>query len=70
MRQAAFEDRFETTITEPSDPNLLYTHQQCDLRVAVTSASMPSERFDASRTAPSLGPDRAMGAARAAAASR
>jgi hypothetical protein len=53
MRQAAFEDWFETTITEPSDPHLLYT-QQCDLRVAVTSASMPSERFDASRTAPSL----------------
>jgi len=37
MPQAAFEDRFDTTITEPNDPHLLYT-QQCDLRVAVTSA--------------------------------
>jgi hypothetical protein len=34
MRQAAFEDRFETTITEPSNPNLLYT-QQCDLALGL-----------------------------------
>ncbi|MBP5892001.1 type I restriction endonuclease subunit R [Streptomyces scabiei] len=37
--QAAFEDWFETTITEPSDPNLLYTKQREVMEYALLVAS-------------------------------
>ena len=37
--QAAFEDWFETTITEPSDPNLLYTKQREVMDYGLLAAS-------------------------------
>ncbi|MFD0200563.1 MULTISPECIES: type I restriction endonuclease subunit R [Saccharothrix] len=37
--QAAFEDWFETTITEPTDPNLLYTRQHQVMEYAILVAS-------------------------------
>jgi type I restriction enzyme, R subunit len=37
--QAAFEDWFETTITEPSDPNLLYTRQREVMDYGLLAAS-------------------------------
>ncbi len=37
--QAAFEDWFETTITEPTDPNLLYTKQREVMEYALLVAS-------------------------------
>jgi type I restriction enzyme, R subunit len=37
--QAAFEDWFETTITEPSDPNLLYTKQRQVMDYGLLAAS-------------------------------
>jgi type I restriction enzyme, R subunit len=37
--QAAFEDWFETTITEPSDPNLLYTKQREVMEYGLLAAS-------------------------------
>ncbi|APU20059.1 type I restriction endonuclease subunit R [Actinoalloteichus sp. GBA129-24] len=58
--QAAFEDWFETTITEPSDPNLLYTRQREVMEYALLVAS-EMEAFI--RVLASAGPGRLPGPA-------
>ena len=58
--QAAFEDWFETTITEPSDPNLLYTKQREVMDYGLLAAS-EMEAFI--RVLATAGPGRMPGAA-------
>lgn len=58
--QAAFEDWFETTITEPSDPNLLYTKQREVMEYGLLAAS-EMEAFI--RVLAAAGPERMPGAA-------
>lgn len=58
--QAAFEDWFETTITEPADPNLLYDKQREVMEYGLIAAS-EMEAF--LRVLGEAGPDRLPGAA-------